>query len=178
MMIYFLLPFINAKKKRCLCFCSNGWDKAGFTAVEVLWVLGIIGIIFAFVSVNLISFSRKSALSSTVSMLISDIRQQQLKAMMGDGGSLETPSNYGVYFQQTSYVLYKGDSYNPADPQNFVVTLEGNLQFSTPSAQVNFSRSSGLIPAPSAQAIIDTTNGEMEEIQLNKYGVITNRVRK
>lgn len=153
-------------------------DQKGFTMIEILWILGITSIIFALVTINLISSSQKASVASYVSILITDTRQQQLKAMMGDGGVGSTPSNYGVYFQTNSYVLFKGASYVPGNSENLVVTLPSTLRFATPSATFIFSQLSGQLPIASSQAILDTTNGRSEEIQLNKYGVVTKRISK
>lgn len=153
-------------------------NQKGFTMIEILWILGITSIILGFVTINLISSSQKASVSSYVSTLITDIRQQQLRAMMGDGGVSSIPSNYGIYFQNNSYILFKGASYVPGNSENLVVTLPSTLRFTTPSATFIFSQTSGQLPIASSQAILDTTNGRSEEIQINKYGVVTKRISK
>lgn len=147
--------------------------QKGFTVIELLWILGITAIILGFMTINLISASQSSSLNANTSTLLTDIKQQQLKAMMGDIQKEATPSSYGVHFDQTQYVLFKGDSYSGGSLGNMVIPLNGSLQFATPGADLIFSQLTGELSVASSQAILDPNSKGRRTFNINRYGVVT-----
>jgi len=153
--------------------------QRGFTIPELLITMGIITILFGFVSINLIRLQRHSSLTTTVDTLISDLYSQQNKAMVSDTQGSGVISDYGVYFESNRYVLFRGSSYNPLDTSNFPVNLDSSLTFSSitfPSSSVIFSKISGetgLMSGSNTTTLTDSTNGEQKIINVNKYGAIT-----
>ena len=55
-----------------------------FTLVEVVIVMGILFILFAFSAVSLIGVQQQTSLSTSLNTLVSDLKSQQLKALVGD----------------------------------------------------------------------------------------------
>jgi len=156
--------------------------QRGFTIPELLITMGIIAILFGFISINLIHLQRRSYLTTTVDTLISDLYSQQNKAMVGDTQGSGAISAHGVYFESNRYVLFRGSSYNPLDTSNFPVNLDPSLTFSSitflscPSCNVIFSKISGetgLMSGSNTVTLTDSTNNEQKILEINKYGAIT-----
>ena len=160
-------------------FTTFSLHERGFTIPELLIAMGIIAILFGFVSINLIRLQRHSSLTTTVDTLVSDLYSQQNKAMVGDTEGSGIISAHGVYFETNQYVLFRGSSYNPLDASNFPVNLDPSLTFSNitfPSSSVIFSKGSGetgLVNGSNTITLTDLTNGEQKILELNKHGVIT-----
>lgn len=148
-------------------------NERGFTLPELLIVMGILAIIFTFTTPNLIHFQRKSALNTTIDTLLTDLKNQQIKAMVGDTQGTEVISDYGVYFETSRYVLFRGSSYDPTDITNFPVNLDTSLQF-TSTTSIIFSKGSGEVGSlPISVVLDDTTNADQKTIETNVYGAIT-----
>ncbi len=144
----------------------------GFTLTELLIVMGILAIIFTFTAPNLLHFQRRSALNTTTDTLLTDLKSQQIKAMVGDTEGRATTDNYGVHFDTNKYTLFHG-SYSSSDTTNFDVKLDPSLQFSSVTSVI-FSKGSGEVAsAPISVVLDDTTNTDQKTIQTNVYGAIT-----
>src|SRR5262245_10764624 len=108
----------------------KGWrtlhqSEEGFTLVELLVAMALIGALMSLTFVNLNQPQRTASVAGAVETLAADLRSQQLKAMAGDGVSSSTAQAQGVYIQPTSYTLYKGSSYSAGDTDNIVLTPKG-----------------------------------------------------
>lgn len=148
--------------------------KNSFTLVEILVVIGVMGIIMTFGSVNLLSLRNKASINSTVIQLVADLKQQQTKAMIGeveDG----TPDLYGVHFTSNNYVLFHGTTYSPSNPDNFQVNLEADLSLATANQSIIFKKGNGELETGSINSITITNNASNEQktITINQFGVIT-----
>lgn len=154
----------------------NTGHTRGFTLVELLVVMGLVGVLMTLTFVNLIQPQRSASLSGTVDVLVADLRSQQLKAMAGDTLGAATTQAHGIYVESNQYILFKGDTYSASDADNFIVQADG-VTFGTnlPSAQVSFQKASGE-PAgfnASANTITVTASGQSRTITINRYGVLT-----
>lgn len=156
------------------------YSQQGATIIETLVVFAIISFFLSLVTVNVMHINRSTVTTTSVTSIVSDIKQQQTKAMVGDSEGVGTADNYGIYFSTTSYTLFRGASYNSSDVSNFVVKLETNLQFSPilfPSSQLIFTKGSGEVLGYNSSAnsvgIKDITTNGVKTIQINRYGVIT-----
>jgi type II secretory pathway pseudopilin PulG len=149
--------------------------SGGFTLVELLIIIGLFTILSSFAVINLIRPQTKANLDSTLTPLISDVKEQQLKAMIGDGGGASA-SAYGIYFESNKYTLFKGSSYTPGDANNFVVSTQGNTTISDTfvSNQVVFGQRSGEVVSFSASGntITLTSSGDSKTITVNALGSV------
>ncbi len=158
-------------------------NNKGFSVIEVLLVLAIVSVLIGYSMINGISAQRRNTFSGTIDTLISDMKQQQLKAMVGDSEGRSTADSYGIYFNQnqSTYVLFHGTTYipNPSDNSNFIVNLDENVQIvAVPAASsLIFSQASGevsgFVQGSNTITLRDTTNGQQNTVTFNKYGVIT-----
>jgi prepilin-type N-terminal cleavage/methylation domain-containing protein len=150
--------------------------KNGFTLVELLLIMGIMAIISSFAVINLVRPQTKANLDSTLSVLISDLKSQQLKAMIGDGEG-GAANSYGIYFESSRYTLFRGAAYNVSDPNNFVVNSQGGTTFfpTFAGSQVIFNQRSGEVAnfSGSANTITVTSSGESKTITINALGTVS-----
>jgi prepilin-type N-terminal cleavage/methylation domain-containing protein len=154
-------------------------DK-GFTLVELMIITAISAVLFGIVTVNLVRFQNNASRQSNIDVLVSDLKSQQLKAMLGSTEGRAANDNYGIYFMADRYILFHGNTYNPNDPTNFTVNLPADVRIQSttlPNNSAVFSKLSGelLSYSPSANTITvhAVSNNENSVISLNRYGVIT-----
>lgn len=150
--------------------------RLGFTIIEVIVTMGIIAVLLALSSINLLGAKNKVSLNSSVNVFVTDVAQQQLKAMVGDTeGRGGNPDNYGVYFDPdgTKYWLIHGAGYG--NPDDFAVSLGDNIVFSPipVPATIIFNKGSGETGSTSSITIKNTITNEKRIVSLNQYGIIT-----
>ena len=155
-------------------------QKRGFTLIELLVVIAIASIMTS-LSVLALSNSQHTAYEqSSLEILLSDLKLQQMKSMSGDTGLTSTAHEpFGIYFQTKAYTLFRGANYNPVDPTNFTVEIEKALTFSSvtiPGSELLFEKGSGEIAGfTEGQNTIVITNevtGQQITVTLNRYGVV------
>lgn len=150
-------------------------QEAGFTVVELLVIMGIAILLFLLVSMNLLDARTGTAITTTTDTLISDLKLQQTKAMIGDTEGRGFPDAYGVYVTNNKYVLFHGITYVPSDPTNFTVNAD-TVAFSTtfPSSTIVFATKSGEIVNFSSGnnriTIKDANTTTQKVLELNKLG--------
>lgn len=153
-------------------------NQKGFTIPELLIVMGILAILFGFTTPNLLHFRQRAVINTTVDTLITDLKNQQTKAMVGDTEGSGIISDYGVYFETNKYTLFRGSSYDPLASSNFSIDLDPSQTFSSnvPDSSIIFSKGSGetdLVSGSDTVTLTDSTNGDQKTIQINLYGAIT-----
>ncbi len=128
--------------------CTVHWrqSRPGLTLVELLVVMGVFAIIFSFATINLLKPQKKASVDAAASTLVSDIKQQQAKAMASDSGGSSNLQDHGIYFENNRYTLFQGLSYQAANPLNFSVELSPNtiILNNLPSSQIVFSKNTGI----------------------------------
>ena len=147
-------------------------NQRGFTLIELAIVTSIIVLLLGFITINLVSSQQGASLTSVEEILLADLKQQQLKAMIGDTEGREASDQYGVHFDQTKYTLFHG-AYLIGETSNSVINLDSNMQFNSPDYDVIFSKLSGEIPVARNIELQDNTNFKFKRIHLNTLGVIT-----
>lgn len=147
----------------------------GYSLIELTLVIFFLSILVALVSLNLFQFQHTSQLNSSLSSFISDYKEQQIKAMTGDTSGTGSLSNYGIYFNTTSYVEFQ----NAYGTNNFSVSLPATIHVSTTftGSQVLFLKGTGMVSGftsgKNTITLVDTVNDTHHIITVNQYGVIT-----
>ena len=90
------------------------WWQFGFSMIELLVVISVIGLIFALSLVSYRSGQKKYVLTQTVQQLISDIRKAQNMALSGYDISGQY-NGYGLYIKkgESSYIIYGNKNIDP-----------------------------------------------------------------
>lgn len=159
---------------------SNTKEK-GFTLIEITTVIGILIILIGLTTINVLHARRQSVLTASVDTFITDLKQQQLKAMVGDTEGRATSDDYGIHFGTNNYTLFH-DTYSPTEQTNSTIELGDNIRFSAvtfSNSQIIFFKNSGEVvnfdPNPNSNTItlVDITNNLQKKITINRYGIIT-----
>ena len=145
--------------------------QRGFTLVELAVVTSIIVTLLGFITISLVNSQQTASLTSVEEVLLADLKQQQLKAMIGDTEGRADAGQYGIHFDLNHYVLFHGD-YSASEPSNSVINLDSNMQFNNPNFNVIFSKLSGTTSATIIK-LQDNTNFKFKRIYLNTLGVVT-----
>lgn len=153
--------------------------KRGFTLIETIVVMGIVFLLLALVAPNFLNFNSKTTINTAVDTFITDLKNQQIKAMTGDTEGRGIPDSYSIYIQPGSYTLFHGANYSQQDTSNFLVPIDSQYQISTtfPSNKIIFASGSGEIDGfvnnQNSVTIRETSTGSQKVIILNKYGTVT-----
>lgn len=159
--------------------CYPSEKRQGFTLIELALIMGIIAILVSFISVNLLKPQTTASVASTAQILVSDLKEQQIKAMAGDSEGTATAQAHGIYFEPTRYTLFRGTVFPAGDPSNFTINLESGLTLSTslPQQQIVFTTRSGEVASYTSGSdtitLSHTQSGEQKIITINHYGTIT-----
>jgi prepilin-type N-terminal cleavage/methylation domain-containing protein len=146
--------------------------QRGFTLIELTIVLSIVGVLLGFTTINLSRSQQSASLNAVEQILLSDLKQQQLKAMIGDTEGRAASDSYGIHFDSNKYVLFHG-TYSEGDSSNFVVNLDSNMQFNNPEYNIDFSRLSGEIAGTAVIELQDKNDSKLVRIHLNSLGTAT-----
>ena len=134
--------------------------------IEIFLVVAAMGIIILLTVPFGADFYSSQQLEANTVEAVQTLRRSHLKAM-----AQEDDSRFGVYFSQTNYTLFKGDSYAGRDPQfDEVFSLAVGVRASGLS-EVVFSKMEG---KPSATGnIILTSQRNTNTININEVGRIS-----
>lgn len=158
--------------------CYPSKKRQGFTLIELALIMAIIAILTSFITINLLKPQTTASTAASATTLVSDLKEQQTKAMAGDSEGTATAQAHGIYFEPTHYTLFRGTVFSAGDPANFTINLETGLSLSTtlPQQQIVFTTRSGEVANYTAGADTVTLNhtqsGEQKTITINRYGSI------
>lgn len=154
--------------------------QSGFSLVELVVVTFFFIVLAGYAIINLPRILQKAAIHVSVDTVVSDLRQQQIKAMTGDTEGRGSLDHYGIYFQTNSYTLFHGATYNPNDLANQNIPFQNNMQLMTisfPNASVIFTKGSGeilgFVNGSNTLILKNTVSNEIKTITINRYGVVT-----
>lgn len=149
-------------------------SNKGFSLVELLLGVAIFAMLIGVITLNLNTAQHKATISTTLETLLTDLNQQQIKAMTGDTEGRATLSDYGIHFDTTSYTLFH-DTYSAGNSTNFSINIPSVQQITTNfvNDQIIFQRGSGEINTTGTITLVDTVSGEQKVIELNRLGIVT-----
>jgi prepilin-type N-terminal cleavage/methylation domain-containing protein len=155
-------------------------NQKGFTILEVILVMSITAVLIGIAVINLFSAENKTYQNTTAATLATDLKSQQIKAMNGDTEGSDTTSAYGVYFQPTQYILFRGATYSPTNPTNFIVKIPDDVNFNNilfPNSQIIFASGSGeftnFVNGQNSITIRNIAGIMQKTVTLNRFGVVT-----
>ena len=153
-------------------------SESGITLIELLVVIGILSILMAIAFISVSNIQIISTNSNTISVLASDLKAQQTKAMTGDSEGRGTPDNYGIKILTDSYVFFHGNSFDPQETSNFSIEIPTGFTLSStfPNNTILFaSRSGEIIGFVEGQSTITLTNNQTNQSRaatLNAFGTV------
>lgn len=154
-------------------------NRFGFTFPEVIITVSILLTILGFAAINLLNVRNSTSLNTVLDLLVSDIQNQQMKAISNNTEGRTDTSDYGIHIQTDRYILFHGASYNPNESTNVLIEIDNPLELSTtfPNSTVIFSKGIGevvnFVENQNTISITDTSQNRQEVITINRLGVIT-----
>lgn len=138
-------------------------QSRGFTFLEVLVVLGVLGVLVGLAIPFYQSFQVDSRLDDTAHEVVQTLRIAQSKAMAS-----ESFSAHGVHFEAQRFILFRGDTYAVDDPFNEVTDVVQPLSIS--SGDIVFDSVYGTTGADIIT--ISTITGRTRAVTINTLGVV------
>lgn len=112
-----IVPHFGASRQYSLC--------VGFTLIELIISLGIIGTLLLLTFISASSFRAHTNLVTSANNFLEDARSQQSKTVASEGAS-----QYGMHLETTRYTLFKGSNFSSRDPAfDEVRNLPSSLEF-------------------------------------------------
>jgi len=100
--------------------------QKGFTLLEILIVIAIMGTVFALSAQPLLSFYHRIVLQGTVENVLAMLDEARKSTL-----SSYYSSQYGVHFETSKAVLFRGATYSALDLNNDEYMLSDNTEIST-----------------------------------------------
>lgn len=156
----------------------------GFSLIELIIVISLLGILLTIASVNLFNPLSKNKVSMVAGDVTSILREAQYKSINSTDSENGGSSEFGVHFENNSYTLFKGLVYNSSSNSNFEVKTVSNISIekSLPcSSQENcnniiFEKYSGEVhefDENQNSICIQTESSDQERmIKINSLGVV------
>jgi prepilin-type N-terminal cleavage/methylation domain-containing protein len=140
--------------------------RPGFTLIEVLLVIGLIGFLVALAIPFYQGFQVSSELDNTVHGLVQTLRFAQAEAMASKGFQ-----PWGVHIEEKRFVLFQGSEYRSNDPFSEETAMPGVLSLQSEYKDVVFDRVTGTT-AMAGKIVISSNTNESHVIIINNLGVV------
>lgn len=158
---------------------KNKKHQFGFTLIELIIVIGIFVTLFGISTISLTGLIPRANFVTNYQSILSDLKSQQHKAMVGDTNGAGDGSAYGIYLESNQYTLFAGPAYNPSATDNFTIQLSPGLsltEINFPSNSIVFLQNNGEVAGfnelTSSFKLISTNTSEEKLIDLNWLGVV------
>src|SRR3989338_1858249 len=96
----------------------KNYFKKGITAVELLVVIVVLGIIFSVALSQFSKFRENQVLKTAVNDVLSSLNKARSQTL----SSLNS-SEYGVHFQSDRVIIFKGAVFSAEDPDNETISI-------------------------------------------------------
>lgn len=140
----------------------------GFTLIEVLLSVAIISLITGMSLPVLASFNDRNDLDLTAQGIVSQLRRAQTYARAVNGDS-----QWGVYAQNGSAVLFKGSSYAARDTSYDEPTTISPTVTVTGLSEFLFAKLDGTPSTTGSVTLTNTNTNETRTITINAKGMVS-----
>ena len=96
----------------------NDFYKKGITALEIIIVLGVVGVLLALILPNFSKIREDQVVKSAASDILSAISKARSQTL----ASVES-SEYGVRFESDRVIIFKGKVYSSGAPDNEIISI-------------------------------------------------------
>ena len=145
----------------------------GFALVEFIVVITIFASLMLIATISLSTVKQQASLNTSIAILLADLKQQQLKAMVGETEGRSYTDSYGLHFGTANYVLFHGSSYSATDAANLTINLGDSIAVASAPGEIVFSQLSGNATGSAIITLRDSTTSFQKSVIMNKYGVVT-----
>lgn len=157
----------------------RGKKLGGWTYTDLIVAMGILATLVGLTTMTILSSQYSTYQSTMLDNLAADMSLQQTRAMVGDAAAAGVNTAYGVYFQTSSYTLFKGNSYAAGNADNVTINLNPSFTFSSigvPGSQVIYASGSGEFAnyAAGQDTVVLQNTGSTgtRTLRINRYGVL------
>lgn len=118
-------------------------DNKGFTLIEILVSLVILGLAVTIVTFSFSKLNSSQTLKQSAEIVVSVLDEAKSLTL-----SSKEASQYGVYFEASRITLFKGGVYSSSDPSNVITSLSGlvgirNISLFAGGSSIIFDRLTG-----------------------------------
>ena len=142
--------------------------ERGFTLIEIMVAAAVMGLIMGVGTWMSFSALADSSFNAETDLIVALLQKARARSM-----SNMFQSAHGLYFDTSRYVLFRGTTYNPADPSNEAYPQNTSVSRSGPPAgTVVFQQLSGMVDAAQAGTIALSQDTRSATITINTQGSI------
>lgn len=105
---------------------NNSKSKSGFSLIEILIVIGILGMLLSMSFYFFPAFGKRDALEKDVAGLVAMMREARSSSVLSKNASA-----FGVHLQENKAVLFEGDSYVSGGPNEEVMQFSKKVYLSS-----------------------------------------------
>ncbi len=131
--------------------------RAGFTLLEILVVLAVLFILASIVTFAISNFRKEALLTEAKTKALAELNLARSQTLGSDGNTV-----YGIHFEETKLVRFKGSTYSSSDPSNSDLILPPGVKASSislgGSEEVVFERLTGRALATGTVSFILTSD--------------------
>jgi type II secretory pathway pseudopilin PulG len=152
---------------------KNSNLRMGFALIEFLAVVGISAILATLTLNSFVVLNRTQALDGQTQSAISLLEKARTLSL-----SSKSDSNYGVHFETTRMILFKGSSYSAGSSSNEIENLNSVISISSIGltggvSDIVFSRLSGVASATgTVRFIVKSNSTSSSTITIFKSGLV------
>lgn len=147
--------------------------KTGFTLVEILLALAILLVVSGMTFYSLSRLNTSAVLDKGVALAVSVIDEARTLTFSAKGDS-----QYGVHFEDSNIILFKGSSYAPSSPDNVITSLDNriaikNITLSGGGSDVIFKRLTGETDqAGTLEIYLKSSPDDVRAVRVQTTGVV------
>ena len=141
-------------------------SAAGFTAIEILVVVGVVALIAAFGAIIGLDAIGRSSVGSERDLYVTLLSGARDRALAN-----VNQSAHGVRAEADTFILFEGTSYNPSDPDNQPIGRTTGIAVSGPENIIFEQLSGNALPA-SVGTITFSDGVQSDSVEINARGRI------
>ena len=147
--------------------------RQGFTVLEILFALSILTLAVTIITLSFSKLNSSQALDKSADLVVSILNEARALTLSSKGDS-----QYGIYFDASQVVLFKGATYSSIDPSNVITELNSlvglrNITLSGGGASVVFERLTGNADKTgTVEVFLKTSPGIFKTVTINGTGIV------